>query len=598
MDYSLPLPQTIGTNFGVKSDGVLLGTVSHETFNGQAYFSYAHQITYGIQSNFNNSTSQYIWTPYEDQFNAGTAVSPFNPVSVGNPNPEFYLAVKTGITSFKFNVTTAGVGTFVFQVQYLSPTGYIALPGATLSSNFFKQTGISTLTFTPPTDWQSGFIGYPTPSEKWLKIVVVSGGTFSTQPVVTGAWEVSTTISAAGAATANPPFSNPYKSLLPQTGDTLYMSSQYQPYGMAISYTDPLSAGHVTYNYSKVDGTFAPLTVISDTSTGFTVANSQTWDKLTLTSTSTSAVAYSTEAIEGNGCLRATVTGVVTNLANRFTLALTVDQATLGYGLSLNPATNTHYQITVNGTAIFTSTVLIAQNDIIEVWRIDGKLYFFVNGVNINPTGTPPVYEGLLYARVQALNTSTVIPVTLIDWSARKAVPLAITPMNVTNFTSGTASTTQNFPETFYIQFVPPTDFASLTTSLSKTGVAGYNIGIVSDFTSGSATHNVTLLIENALTVNSPSNVFLNTGEQTILQRTNLVMYDNDVTFDAQKFLFILNNNVGQATRLITMGPTDTTQSILTSAVTKIGMTGIIIVQVDGDDEITIGSPSYFTINT
>ncbi len=598
MDFTFPLAQDIGTNYGENNDGVLLGKIAPVSFDAESYFSYAHQITWAIQANNNDPVGTgYTWTPQQSSYNNSTAIQPFLPLNVSNPIPQLYLAVRTGITSFKFNVTTAMVGTATFSVYYNSPTGYILLPGATLSSNFFKQTGISTITFTPPTNWQSDPCGYePAGSQRWLKLVL-TGGTVTTQATVTGAWEVSSTISAAGSNTANPPFYNPYKSLLPQAGDTLYMSTTLKPFGTVITYATPLTGGTVSYTYSKADGTYAPLTVISDTSAGFTYNNTATYNRLILTSSAATASYYSTEALETDGYVQAVVQAVPTSSTNRFMIGLDANRASpLQFGLSCGYAGGVaQYQIFENGTQRTSNVITPAIGDIIEVWRYQGKVYYFVNGVNIAPLLTPTASTGVISMFVTATDTGIAIPVSFINWSNRLANNLTVTASASTNFTTSSASITRSLPGHYYIQFVPPTDFASVGASLSKTGVAGYGIGIV---TAGSPTSNISLMQQQGLTVNAPGNTYFVTGEQTIFQHTSLILGEPDNYVNPNTFLYLVTNAAGYSARSVVFDVPSTPVQVINKTVASVGVTGMIIIQVAGDAEINVGVPSSITIST
>lgn len=598
MDFNFQLAQDIGTNYGEKKDGVLLGSVSHLAFDAESYFSYTHQVTWGIQANNNDPVGPgYTWTPLQTQFNTPSAVDPFLPLNVSNPLPSLYLAVRTGITSFKFNITTAMVGSAVFAVYYNSPTGYIPLPGATLSSNFFKQTGISTISFTPPSDWQMDPSGYePAGAQRWLKLVIASG-TVSTQAVVLGGWEVSTTISAAGSGTTNPPFYNPYKNLLPQAGDTLYMSTTYQPYGMVLSYTTPLTGGSSTYTYSKVDGTYAALTVISDTSAGLTYNNTYTYNREILTSIGTSASYYSNEALDGDGIVQAIVGAVPTSSAHRFMIGMDADQTTpLNFGLACTFAGGVaQYEIIENGTQRTSNIVTPQVGDKMEVWRYQGKIYYFVNGVNIAPVLTPTTSTGLVYLFATAQDTAVAIPISLINWNSRLATNVPITVATSVNFTFSTGSVTQSLPGHYYIQFLPPADFASVTVSLSKTGVAGFGLGVQ---TTGSPSSNISLLKQTALTTNSPANIYFVTGEQTIFQHTSLILAEPENYVNPNTFLYLLKNGGGASTRTATFAVPSTPQQVINQTVTSIGVTSIIIIQVAGDATLNVGIPSSITIST
>jgi hypothetical protein len=607
MDYTHVLPQTIGTNYGTTGDGVILGTVFPHVLSGSAYYTYAHEITYAIQRDEWTTPPTVSWVPIQAQLNASTAVQMFTCLATPpsgttdpTPIPQMYYAVRDGVTGFTFNVTTALVGTFIFKAEYYTSAGWALLTTAVFSSNFMTATGLSTITFTPPSNWITSTIGYATPPEKWLRISFVGTPTITTPVTITGGWETTTALAPSIGGTTNVPFYNPYKNLLPATGDTLYLGSTDQPYGFVITYQTPLSSGNVTYNYMKADGTVSTLTPISDSSNGFTASNSQTYANYALTSTGATASIAGDSAISANGYATGTIANVPTSSLYAVTLGLSAAKTgTMTYALRAYwNGTAAAYQILHNGTAVFTSTLAVAANDKLTVMKYNDNIYFMVNDVNIDPSLSMPDTNALLYGVVQTPTTGTVVQnYKLVDWSVRKATPLALTFTTPTNFTTTSASVTGLFPCNYYIQFLPPTDFASVPASLSPLAVAGYVIGIVSHPPAGVSTP-VQLMDQKMLTVGGAGNIFFPTGSQTIADLMNIKIQNVASYSGSAQFLLLFETSAGNTTRTVTYGSLATGSNILSSTFPNSGMTGIIIVQVAGDASWNVGSPAYITLST
>lgn len=610
MDITLPIPQTIGTNFGAKSDGVIIGSVAHLEPSAMKYYTKTHQINYAVQSaTFSSIPETVVWTELQDSFNNSIAVAPYDPPAAPGPGPitatsipYMYYAVRETITGFTFNVSTPIAGTdIIFVAEYSTATGYSTLTSATYSPDFYTVSGLSTITFTPPTDWVATNIGANVPKEKWLRLRILDGATISTQLEITGGWEVTGVIEESEDGTANPPFFNPYNNLLPQTGDGLFISSSSIPYCAILTYTNPFTDGTVNYKYSKVDGTFGDLTPLSDTSNGLTASNSQTFARYSLASTGAFAYTNSNVACAADCIVSGTIVVAPTATTNRFSIGF----------ISANIADTPEFQLSatfegsapvykkiIDGDATTITGVTPTAGDVMEIYRINGEIYFFVNGVNIDSASTPPTSTGNLYAAFIADDDATdIYNVIFTDWTDRMSVPLAITFSNVTNFTSLSASHTQNFPGHYYMTFIPPVDFASLTVPLSKTGVAGYEIELETEITSLTVPTPMVLQDVKLMTADSSENEFFPTGTQSILRLMNLDMADSSNFTESTTFLLVLRNSAGYSYRSVTL-PAANGANILSAAINQIGMTGVIVSQLDGLDSVNIGTPSFIYLAT
>lgn len=607
MALSLPLYQTIGTGSGFQKDGVIIGQVDHLDPSGMSYYSFAHAINYGLKAEtIVADDDDVLWTDFTQEFNALQPVEPFLKSDPANPIPKLYLAVRTdiggGINGFALNVTTAGIGDFEFTAYYNSPEGYIPIPEVVYSENFLKQTGLSTIFFTPPSDWQEDFIGYPTPRERWLTLEITSGS-ISTQPEITGAWEISQEISPATPPAPSEPFYNPYAPLLPGNGDTLYLTSTYQPYGMEITYQDPLTEGDVSYVYSKFGGTFEPLTVVSDTSNGFTVANAIPWEATDLLSSGISSSAVSDEAIFENGYITCDISETPTNTTNQFGIGLVGESADSYELRATYTGGNAVYEVYVNGVLEFTSDPGLSFDTYLRVLRYNNTIYFKVGGVSLDYKVENIDPAEYFFASVKSYTNATEINnIRLVDWSERLSTPITITFTVSTGFTISTAAEeTLNYPAHYYIQFAQPSEFVSFTEEDSPTGVAGYTLGIVSNFPDTLPLENIELWEVKLLTINSPTNVYFPCGSPASFQQMNLKICNPEGMTQEQTFLLVYLITPGEnplfESKSFTFSVPDSgdLSGILSAVLTVPSQVySFILVQVDGDYEWEIGDPSAF----
>jgi hypothetical protein len=375
---------------------------------------------------------------------------------------------------------------------------------------------------------------------------------------------------------------------------------------MVISYTTPLSEGGVSYTYSKADGTFSPLTIISDTSEGFTVSNSQTAVRRNLLSTGTDAGANSVQAIPADGFVECTINATPTATTNKFRIGL--------YDYNDNILNNTYeleagwdganpaYQIYENGILKLSVLDLPFTSNTMQVLRYNGILYFRVGDTTLPYSSILPQSTGIANAIFTGVDSGVEInDIVLVNWEKRKAEPVTLTFTGVTDFTqSSNAPASEIYPAHYYIQFVPPTNFASLPPEISKTLEVGYNIGIVSNFTV-LPDENITLLTQSFLTTDSTINEFFNVGTRTNFQTVNMTVntLESGGTSipDPQTFLMIINtgNGTTQAFPVLSMyyqdsNPLCNLLSTFTQFTTE--LQSFILIQVDGQDELNIGSPA------
>lgn len=612
MAYIFDLPQTIGVDSGDTHDGALLGKFNKRDWNGQSFWSQYHEFQYAVMQGFTTSPVEENWIEIQDNFNDGTAQELFTPGVDPNYNYiSLYISYREGINGYRFNCTTASTGTFTYVVEYNSPTGYITLPGATLSEDFLATTGDSTLTLgTIPTNWQEDYIGVPSiPREKWIRIRIATG-TVTTAPIVTGAWAKSAVPEAdITPDAANPPFYNPYGTRLVTQGDVLYLSAQYKPGLMYFAYQEPMLSGdfpQLSFLYSKVDGTFGVLDVDPDLSSQWSTENTHQVDRSILVALDANATISSVQGLPGNCYLEATCAATPTATTDQWMFGLSDTQSgTIKYALMMTFVSGTpRYQVYVDGNLIFTTPADFGFYNTVQVWRYNGGIYFFAGGKSFGA-----LVEGndtnILYARVIGLDNAVEIDgVNFVDWSSsRYAKPLTVTWTNNTDFDVSPDFISQNYPATYSLAFNTPTDFAPLTAELSKTGVAGYNIGIVNLTT---PTQNPALMLEYYVGCDDPENNLFKTGTQTIINYSNLVTQNTDeAAFTSAQyrgaFTYIIQNTGGSFARVVQFTPSSSERTPIATApfVPKLGVTDIGIIQVGfqlGDQEV--GNPSEISIST
>jgi hypothetical protein len=610
MDLTLPIPQTIGYEYGAAADGVLVGQVNHVNAGAQAYYTYAHQVLYAATEQDDSPVSpSVIWTAVEDNFNSTilTNTSPFAPAAGATAYGLLYLAVRPGITGFTFNVLTPGVGSFTVEADYSTATGYSPLTSAVFSTNFMKTGDLNTLKFTAPTDWATTTIGVPTPAQKWIRLKIHTGGTISVQPVVDRVWENSATPTISSGGHSDPPFYNPYNNLLPITGDKLYLSTPYIPYTLQLTYTRPMESGSVNYVYSKADGTFGTLTPVWDTTVGLTQGNFIMYTAHTLEGAGGSSAATTAQGILGDGLaylqniyLPGGAYGEVSlgfSTANDFTAPITSLQANANGG-------DPKYAILVNGVVDFLTDVTPVVGDYMQILRYDGKIYYFVNGINVAPNYTPIVNHDLLYLGVWSSGSTVRADfITFCDWTNRTAEPLAIT-WNVigTFFTDTPVATGNYFITDNYISFLPPADFAPLTALQSPTGQAGYVIGLITNMGGSPGVPTtwitpLTLNFEKFLTLNAPGNIYFPTGQQASVQTFNMDLATPEGIASNTSFFVIMQTASTPQIRYIECDIPNV-GNIWNRTFTRSGISSVIVQQVKGDAASVVGAPSFLYLGS
>jgi hypothetical protein len=609
MAYIFDLPQTIGIDSGATHDGALLGTFTKQEYNGKSFYSQYHEFQYAVLNGSLTDPDEQNWIEIQDAFNSGTAQDLFTPGTDPNYNyTSLYISYRDGIDGYRFNCTTESTGTFTYVVEYNSPTGYITLPGATLSSNFLAQLGDNTLTLgTIPTNWQEDFIGVPSiPRQRWLRIRIATG-TVTTPPTVTGAWAKSAIPEqdiTPGAA--NPPFYNPYGSRLITEGDVLYLSSQYKNGLMYFAYQTAL-VGSLQFLYSKIDGTFGVLDIDVDLSSSWNEVNTVTVDSTYLTSLGAGATISSVQGLYGNCYVEAECAATPTATTDQWLLGLSNAQTgTIKYGLFMTYVAGTpRYQVIIDGSLVFTTPADFGFYNNVQIWRYNGIVYFFAGGKSFGSVVEIPDYD-LLYVRVVGTDNAVQINnLNFVDWnSSRYAKPIALTWTENTDFdTPTTFATTANYPAMYSIAFSTPTDFAPLTAELSKTGVAGYNIGIVNMDT---PSQNPVLMLENYIGCDDPTNTLFKTGTQTIINVSNLITQNTDEAAYTDPiyrgaFTYIIKNTGGTFSRVVQFTDNSALRNNVTVApfVPKLGVTDIGILQVGFQKEDQeVGNPSEISIST
>lgn len=611
MAYIFDLPQTIGVDSGATHDGAILGTFTKQDYNGISFYSQYHEFQYAVLNGSLTNPDEQNWIEVQDAFNSGTAQDLFTPGTDPDYNyTALYISYREGIDGYRFNCTTASTGTFTYVVEYNSPTGYITLPGAVLSENFLAVTGDNTLTLgTIPTNWQEDFIGIPSiPRQKWLRIRIASG-TVTTPPEVTGAWAKSAVPeSDITPDAANPPFYNPFGSRLITGGDILYLSSQYKNGLMNFAYTTPMViAGNLSFLYSKIDGTFGVLEVDPDLSASWTVENSATVDATNLVATGANATISSVQGLYGNCFVEGECVNTPTATTDQWILGLSNAQTgTIKYGLFMTFVSGTpRYQVLIDNSVVFTTPADFGFYNDVQIWRYNGIVYFFAGGKSFGAIVETPD-EDLLYVRVVGVDNAVEINnVNFVDWnSSRYAKPIPLTWTENTDFDPPAPNTiTKDYPASYSLAFNTPDDFAPLTPLRSKTGVAGYNIGIVF---SDTPTQNPVLMLENYVGCDDPSNTLFKTGTQTIINYSNLVTQNTDDAAYTSPifrgaFTYIIKNNASTSARVVQFVDNSGNRNNVTVApfVPKLGVTDIGIIQVgfQKEDQL-VGNPSEISIST
>lgn len=611
MAYIFDLPQTIGVDSGDSHDGALLGQFTKQDWNGITLFSQYHEFQYAVLQGFLSDPDQQNWVPVQDNFNDATAQDLFTPGTDPDYNYiSLYISYRDGIDGYLFNCTTAATGTFTFVVEYNSPSGYITLPGATLSADFLTTTGNATLTLgTIPTIWPEDYIGLPSaPRERWIRIRV-NTGTVTTAATVTGAWAKSAIPEAdVTPLAANPPYYNPYAGRIVTAGDTLYLSAEYKPGLMYFSYQNPLIGDYpaLGFKYSKVDGTFGDLDVLVDLSGQWTEVNTHTVDATILNATGANATIASVQGIAGNGYVEALAVTDPTATTDRWIIGLSDTQTgTIKYALYITFAAGiAKYQVYVDGGLVFSTPADWGFYNDVQVIRSNGDIYFMTGGKSLGSLVGATSTE-ILYARVIGVDDLVQIDnVNFVDWStSRYAKPITVTWTENTDFTETPIEVVADYPASYSLAFETPTDFAPLTAELSKTGVAGYNIGIENLST---PTQNPGLLFENYVGCDDPTNNLFKTGTQTIINYSNLVTQNTDeAAFDSAQFrgafTYIIQNTGGAFSKVVQFTPSsiERTPIAVDPMTPKIGVTDIGIIQVGFQKTVQdVGSPSEISIST
>lgn len=610
MAYIFDLPQVIGVDSGPTHDGALIGKFTRQPYTGMAVYSQYHLMDYAVLQGFVTDPIEENWVEVQDNLNDGTTQALFTPGTDPNYNyVSLYISYRDGIDGYRFNCTTASTGTFTYVVEYNSPTGYITLPGATLSADFLAVTGENTLTLaTIPTDWQEDYIGIPTvPRERWIRIRIDSG-TVTTPPEVEGAWAKSAEPEKdINYITIDGPFINPYGDRIVTAGDTLYMSAEFKPAVINFAYTVPLVSPdfpQVEFTYSKADGTFGLLPILADLSSDLSAVNNHVVDATILTALDADASIASVEGFLGNGYVEASGVTEPTATTDRFQIGLSdVRTGNMKYGIFVTYIDFPRYQIIVDSTVVHTTDDQFPFSLDVAIWRYDGVITFFAGGQGILTLIMSPD-DDLLYVRAGGIDNNVVISnVNLVDWNtSRYAEPIPLTWTENVDFDVAPNSLDANYPAMYTLAFDTPDDFASLSALVSKTGQAGYNIGMTNV---GTPTQNVVLMLENYVGCDDPSNNLFKTGTQTILNYANLMTQNTDqAAYESQtaiaQFAFIIKNNAGTSSRVLNFATIDLNVPISTTQFDpKIGVTDVGVIQVGFQKaDQDIGTPSQLSIST
>lgn len=605
VDISINLPQTIGTQSGVLKDGSLVGQAFQRslapeeipsTTVAMGYFTKAHHITYASLFGYQVSDPDTTrWTMIEDNFadNTSTTLFAFNSGSPAYNYTTLYLAVPDLLTtSFTFNLTTAGVGSAAFVVEYSTATGYQTLTGATLSTNFMKQTGANTVTFNPiQALWTATTIGVPSvPAQKWLRLRIASG-TFSTAPITDAGYAyTSTSTETDGVGEVYGFGFDPYNDLPSTTGDALRTISINKPIGFQFSYIDPTVPDPVTLTYSSTGtGTMVDLTpfIVSDTSEGFTVGNEVNYQKSTFLSTGASAIAYTVEGIEFDGYVEALppVAGASSNHFSVF-LADSYSGSPSFQLISTYASGAPVYQVFADGVQVGANHTGLDTNVPISIWRKNGQIWFNVDTVNLtalDDTGA------ILFAGVTSQYTAnTITDFQFVDWTNRAAFPLDLTITEDTNFTHSLQTADDyNYPAAYYIYFTPPTNFTPVLAANNPFGFTGYMV----NFTYGTTGFtNPTMLIENIMSVDDSSNEYYHTGSQTSLGQFGFTFTSTDVDLEDSSYMLLVKYNGGTAAHLIEVEEYDAlTKTFYERLPAAQSMTDIIVIQTADTLELEVG---------
>jgi hypothetical protein len=264
---------------------------------------------------------------------------------------------------------------------------------------------------------------------------------------------------------------------------------------------------------------------------------------------------------------------------------------------------NSVYEVYVNGVLEFTSDPGLSFDTYLRVLRYNNTIYFQVGGVSLDYKVENIDPEEFFYASAKSYTNATEINnIRLVDWSERLSTPITITFTVSTGFTISTAAEeTLNYPAHYYIQFENPTDFVSLPVDESPTGVAGYTLGIVSNFPDTLPLENIELWEVKLLTINSPTNVYFPCGSPASFQQMNMKICNPEGMTQEQTFLLVYLLTSGEdafcdsKSFTFSVPASGDLSGILSDVLTNPSQVySFILIQVDGDYEWEIGDPSAF----
>ena len=181
--FSVSVPGALGTNKGPAADGVLLGQLTPTNPTKALLKS-----LFGSGLCYTDDGGVYVneTTPFNEATGDDVEILPATPAV----NDAFYVGhASKKFARFDINQTTQGVGTWTIVWEYWNGSSWTALTGVTDgTTGFTAATGIVSVTFTEPTDWNQNTIdsnlGY------WIRGRVSAYTAVTTPPQAGQGWIV------------------------------------------------------------------------------------------------------------------------------------------------------------------------------------------------------------------------------------------------------------------------------------------------------------------------------------------------------------------------------------------------------------------------
>jgi hypothetical protein len=344
----------------------------------------------------------------------------------------------------------------------------------------------------------------------------------------------------------------------------------------------------------------ALLTPLNDPSNGLTASNFHSVPRSLFTATANNGVTSTNEGFEERGYVECIIATLPTATNNTFSLGLSNAQSgTPLYELrALWDGSAPIVQLYINGVAEGAPVTDINVGTNLKILKYnEGQITFLVDGnaIPFNAVDTNLV----LYPIVKIFTSGdTVENFQLVNWSQNLATPEAITLVNDTNITvTPELATPLNYPAIYYMYFAPPADMAVVAAPLNPTGLPGYVLGMRQV---DNTTNNLPVLWNAySFCADDPNNNFIDTGTQTTAKVFTLNTGNYQPDIGGNTFMLVLRNAVNVQTRTVEVPVPDTDNLSVSGLLSSTaGMTGLILVQVEGDDLIPVGIPTSVLLSS